>query len=54
MDTKFKFGKKAVAGIVLVLSFIVGGSLLYAHMGPPWGPGFGNPEERAEMKLSTR
>ena len=49
MDKKFKYGKKAVIGIVLVLCLIVGGSLLHAHMGAHWGPGFGNPEEHAAM-----
>jgi len=49
MDKKFNCGKKAAVSIILVLSLLVGGSVLYAHMGPTWGSWLGNPQERAEM-----
>lgn len=52
MEKKCSCGKKAVVGIVLVLSLIVGGSLLYAHVGAPWGSGFGSHEEQVAMVAS--
>jgi len=35
-------------GILIAAVFLTaGGSMLYAHLGPQWGPGCWNPEERA-------
>jgi Spy/CpxP family protein refolding chaperone len=41
--------KTTVFGILVGLSLLIGGSILYAQSGTSWGSGFGNPEERVLM-----
>lgn len=41
--------RSCVVGILVGLSLLIAGSILYAHSGTSWGSGFGNPEERVLM-----
>lgn len=41
--------KSMVVGMLLGLFLLMGGWSLYAHSGPPMGPGFGNPEEHVAL-----
>jgi len=46
---KMAFKKNSVVGILLGLCLLTGASFLYAQIGRPSEPCFGNPEERAAM-----
>jgi Spy/CpxP family protein refolding chaperone len=41
--------RTTVVGILVGLSLLIAGSILYAHGENSWGSGFGNPEERVLM-----